>query len=208
MDKEQFDERLRPLVSSIENIDIADKKGFYNYAYLNSFELKNTQNKIALSDIEDNWISRLKTNVYVEKKKTIYLNNSETVSGFQVQVPLDFDNNDKYSKIEIEANRLKEQSLKKLIKYNIDDIYHKIEYHKNYIKTLKSDIGFFKNESKTLELKAKYPLEKQTKDLQHEHQMLNLTISKRNQEIWQERTEILKLLLKLQNISGVQVLPS
>ena len=208
MEKEQYDEQLKPLMNQIEYISFAEKNVLSQHAYQNSFELKNSKNKIALSGIDDDWIDRLKTNVYVEKKKISYLNNSETVAGVQVQIPLDFNDNDISKKIEVETNTMRAQSLKKLITRNIDEIYYKIEFHKNYIKTLKSDIGFFRNEAKTLELKAKYPLEKQTKDLQLEGELLTLAISKHNQKIWLERTEILKLLLKLQNISGVQILPS
>jgi hypothetical protein len=69
-------------------------------------------------------------------------------------------------------------------------------------------VEFFKKEMKSLNLKAKYPLQvkKQTKDTIDEIALTNLSVSKLHQEIWQERTEILKLLIKLQNISGVQIL--
>ena len=208
MEKEQFDGRIKSFVSRIEYINIANRQSLVKHAYLNSFEIKNSQNKIKLSNIEENWMDRLKTNVYIEEKKIVYLNNSETVAGLQVQIPLDFNyDSSKAKNIEIKTNSLKAESLKRLIVKNIDDIYHKIAYHKSYIENLKSDIGLYENESKTLYLQSKFPLEKQTKDLQYESEMLKLTISKHNQKIWQERTEILKLLLKLQNISGVKILP-
>jgi len=207
IEKEQYDIRLKSLISNIEHINIAKMQSLVSYAYSNSFELKNTKNKIAMSTIQEDWKDKVKTNIYVENKKFLYLNDSDTIAGVQVQVPLDFKlKEDKRQEIETDINELKNSSLRKLIARNIANIYKKIEYHKNHIQTLKGDISFFKKEMKSLKLKSKYPLQQQKKDAIDEITLTKLSMSKLNQEIWQERTEILKLFIKLQNISGVQIL--
>jgi hypothetical protein len=208
--KEPYDTDLKPLISRIEDINMVDMKALTKQAYLNSFKLNSLRKKEQLSSINDTWTNRLKTNIYVENKKHYFLEDSDTVAGVQVQIPLDYhvDAKDRSLDIEMEANRLKEQSIKLLIAQNIKDIYHKIEYHKTYIQTLKDNINFFQNELKLLKVKLKYPLAKQNYDPKIEQGKIKLSISKQQQEIWQERTEVLKLLLELQHICGIQVLPS
>jgi hypothetical protein len=207
LEKEPCDVSLKPIISTIEDIEIADKRGLAQYAYLHSYELKNRQKKIELSNMDDNWLKRLRTNLYVEKKKVVYLDDLDTVAGFQVQLPLDFDKDDKYKDIEVETSKVEAQLLKKLIDKNVDEIYRKIDYHKNHINILKSDITSLEDETKVLQIKEDYPFGKQNRDPIYEREMLKVSVSKHKQEIWQERLAIMKLLLKLQNLTGVQVLP-
>jgi len=207
IEKEQYDVSLKSLISNIEHINIANMQSLISYAYNNSFELKSTKNKMAMSTIQEDWKDKVRTNVYVENKKFLYLNDSDTIAGVQVQIPLDFKlTEDNREGTERYINGLKDQSLRKLIARNIANIYKKIEYHKNHIYTLKTDVAFFKKEIKALKFKSKYPLQKQKKDTIDEIALTSLSVSKLHQEMWQERTEILKLLIKLQNISGVQIL--
>ena len=211
IDKEKYDAHLQTLVSHIENINLVDKMALCEEAYSNSYEIKNTQNKIALSSIEDSWIDKLRTNIYVEEKKAVYLENPQTVAGFSLQVPLDFykKRNNIHKDIEAKTQMLKAQSLAQIITRNIGDLYNKINYYKSSIKNLKNNIELSKSEISQLDIKEKYPLaNKNAGDTILKKEMLKLSIIKHNKEIWQNRTHILKLLLKLQNLSGVKIVPN
>ena len=206
-DKEPYDIKLKPFIENIENGSMVDKDRLVKHVFKNSIELKTIYSKISQTSMENNWQDGFKTNLYVENKKYDYLDESDTVAGVQVQIPLDFKSqNDPAKKMEIEAYKEQIEYIKKLITKNVDDIYRKINYHKSYIKSLKSDISFFEHEKEALKLKSKYPLPKKARDLTLEISKLDLDISKLYQEIWLERTEALKLLLKLQSISGIQIL--
>jgi len=204
--KEPYDVQLKPFIENIENGYMVDKERLVTHVLQNSIELKKIYNKISQLSFEKNWQDGFKTNLYVENKKYDYLDESDTVAGIQVQIPLDFKSqNDPSKNMEIEAYNEQISYIKKLITNNVDDIYRKINYHKSYINSLKSDISFFQHEEQALKLKLKYPLPKK-EDLSLELSKLSLDISKLNQEIWLERTQTLKLLLKLQSISGIQIL--
>jgi hypothetical protein len=206
-DREPYDIKLKPFIENIENGSMVDKDRLVKHVYKNNIELKNIYSKISQSSMQKRWDDRLETNLYVENKKYNYLDKSNTIAGVQVKIPLDFKSqNDPSKKMEIEAYNKQINYIKKLIRRKVDDIYRKINYHKSYIKSLKSDISFFQHEKEALKLKSKYPLPKKSGDLDLELNKLSLDISKLNQDIWLERTEVLKLLLKLQSISGIQIL--
>jgi hypothetical protein len=206
-EREPYDIKLKSFIENIENGSLVEKERLVKHVFKNSIELKKIYNKISQASIDKSWKDGFKTNLYVENKKYDYLDESDTVAGVQVQIPLDFNTQNRESKdMEIEANKEQIKYIKKLITKKIDDIYRKINYHKSYIKSLKSDITFFQHEVKVLKLKSKYPLPKERKDSVPELEKLYLDISKLYQDIWLERTETLKLLLKLQSVSGIQIL--
>ncbi len=206
---EPYDLKLKSFIENIERINIPNKNDLINHAYKNGFAFKYLQNKIEKTYIENDWTDRLKTTVFVENKKYLFLDSdSEMIAGVHVQLPLDFKNSDNQSNIiEREVYRLQIENTKKVIANNIETTYHKIEYYKNYIKSLKDEIRLFQKETQTLRIKLKYPLPQQARDINLQLRALKINISKHFQEIWKKRTEILKLVLKLQNLSGVIFLP-
>jgi len=207
---EPYDLKLKPFIETIENIIILNKSDLIRQAYKNAFVFKNIQNKIEKTYIEDDWKDRLKTSVYLENKKYLFLDNdSEMIAGVQVQIPLDFKGSDSEAKlIERQVYSLQKENVKKVVTNKIESLYHKIEYYKNYIKSLKSEIKFFQQEAKSLHIKLRYLLPHQERDIKLKLRALNINISKQFQEIWQKRTEIFKLLLKLENLSGTKLVPA
>ncbi len=207
LEKELYDYKLKPFISDIENIKIADKNSLLKESFYNSFALKRNKIKIKKSYVSKEWGDRFKANIYVENKKHFFLEEADMIAGVGVQIPLDFyvDKNEP-QKVEIRANRLNRKVIKNLIKKNIEEIYHKVNLYKANIETLKSDMLFFQKEIQALKIKSKYPLQNQRVDINDELTNLKLLLSQHKQGIWQQRTEILKLLLQMQNISGVRVL--
>ncbi len=207
LEKELYDYKLKPFISEIENIKIVDKNSLLKESFYNSFALKRNKNKIKKSYITKEWGDRFKANIYVENRKYFFLEESDTIAGIGVQIPLDFyASKNEPQKVEIRANRLNRKVIKNLISKNIEEIYYKVGFYKANIKTLKSDIAFFQKEIKALKIKSKYPLSNGRVNLNDELGKLELLLSQHRQNIWLYRTEILKLLLQMQNISGVRVL--
>ncbi len=205
---EPYDLRLKSFMQNIEDIDILNKSSLIKQAYEQAHELRAIKNKIEKTYIKDDWKNRFKASLYVENKKYLFLDtDSEMIAGVQAQIPLDFkESGDKSKRIQRQLYQLQAKNLQKIIAQKIESLYHKIDYNKNYIRSLKKEIKLFQKQMRSLHLKQKYPLPKQERIIKLKLKNLNINISKHLQEIWQKRTEILKLLLKLQNISGVRIL--
>ncbi len=208
LEHQKYDLKMKNLMQSIENINLTNKENLAKEAYSNSFLLQRAKNQISQAQNRQTWGDEIRTNLYIENKKHFFLNSTDTIAGVQVQVPLDFNDKKRYEaqKIELEATKIKENVIKKLIFQTIEETYHKIAYYKTNIHTLQEELKYYQNRADETSLKSKYPLPSQKGDPINKLANIELSISDVSQKIWEQRTEILKELLKIQYISGIQVL--
>ncbi len=208
LEHQKYDIKMKNFMQSIEKINLIDKESLAKEAYSNSFLLQRAKNKISQVKNSEKWSDEIKTNLYIENKKHFFLNSTDTIAGVQVQLPLDFNDNkrDEVQKIELEATKVKESVIKKLIFQTIEESYHKISYYKTNISTLQEELKYYQNRANETSIKSKYPLPSQKGDPVSKLANIELSISDVSQKIWEQKTEILRELLKIQYISGVQVL--
>ncbi len=208
LEHQKYDYKMRNFIKDIENLKLTDKDRVVNEAFSNSFLLQRSKNQISKAQNIDTWSDEVKTNIYIEHKKQFFLDSSDTIAGVQVQIPLYFndDKRDEIKKIEIEATKIKENSIKKIISQNISDTYQKISYYKTNIKTLQEELKYYQDKKSAISLKLKYPLPSQKEDFTKKLTEVELSIVDISQKIWEQRTQIVKELLKIQYISGIQVL--
>ncbi len=208
LDHQKYDNQMKSFIQNIENINLVDVNSLIEEAYANSFILKKTKNQISQTKNSKKWSDEIKTNLYIENKKYFFLNSTDTIAGVQVQVPLEFNNEkrDEIEKVEIEATKRRESVTKKLISKTIKETYNKILYYQTDIKTLQKDLKYYQNRESEISIKSKYPLPSQKGDPIKKLADIELSISDISQKIWEERTNILTELLKIQYISGIQIL--
>jgi hypothetical protein len=196
--KESFDSSLKDIIKDIENVTLEESDLIISEAYSNSLKLRKTEQKIELLNISNDWTDKLKVGVFAENRKYDFLDDSDSLVGVDLRIPLDFSILDKKDTPEFELEKLQKSSTKNLIAKDINDCYNKIEYQKEFIQDLKSNISLLKKKMKTVEA---YPEnEKITKD------DIVLAIINEKKNIWLQRVEIVKNILKIQKLSGVKVI--
>ena len=196
--KESFDISLKDVIKEVESVTLEDPKLIISEAYNNSLNIRKTDQKIELLNISNEWTDRLKIGVFAENRKYDFLDDSDSLVGVDLRIPLDFSFLDREKTPEFDLANLQKSSTKNLISKNIKECYSQIEYQKEFIKDLKSNIALLKKKMKTIE---SYPQnEKITAD------DIRLAIIKEKKNIWLQRVEIVKNILKIQKLSGVKVI--
>ncbi len=212
LDFKQYDKSLKTFMKNIENFNLTNKNTILENAYKNNFDLNSYKNYFNSIQSQKSWKDDLKVNLFVQNKKYNYLKDrSNSVVGVSLNMPIDFnnkaDNKEDDANIQTQLKSLNIEYKKRLIQNNINDIFQKIKLHQYKIKSLKSDIVLAFNNINNYYIKLKYPLPKQKDDFIVKIYKEKIKISQKTQQIWLTRTDILKLLLKLQHISGINILP-
>lgn len=205
--KKPFDMRYRRLVKKIEKIRLLSRERMQKEAVKNSIDLKVLKERSKLLETDYGWTSKVKADIYLDRKQYTFIDRRETLAGMHVKIPFNL-LSDEREMLAIEKRQLqrKLKSEKMLLKRIVAQYYDSISYKQNKITRITEEIAMARKEISMVAKKRRLGIITQNSDPRLEKMRHRLHILKLQEDRWLLRADILQELVELQYLSGIKVL--
>jgi hypothetical protein len=205
--KKPFDWRYKDLIKNIEKYQLLPSEHMELEAKKNSFSLQMLKARMKLLDMGESWTSKIKTDIYIDRKQYTFIDRRETLAGIHVKIPYNLLSDDKEMRaIERRQLRRKVASEEMLIKDRMMRYRDSISFNQNKITRMQDEIASVAKEIEMVKKREELGIIASDAVPRLDKMRLRLHLLELQEQEWILRAEILQKLIDLQYISGIRVL--